>query len=82
MSTFSKGQRVMTDLGAGVIAGFERFDKDGMTIAPADEDDGQQRVLVQLDEPSKWVFHNQQVGLPHFPRRELQTVCSSTDTKE
>lgn len=88
MKTFKKGQRVIASelLGAGVIVGFEHFDKFGNGLPMVDEDPGEGRIIVQLDDPTRWAFHDKSVGLPHCFRREvqpeLQTVCSSTDSKE
>lgn len=70
---FRVGQRVLTHhQGPGKVVGFERFDQFGMTAEPSLIDNlPDSRVVVQLDDPERWAFHGQDVGLPHYPRREL-----------
>ena len=69
---FRAGQRVLTHhLGAGKVVGFERFGAGGNSGPPSLRDDGDGRVIVELDEPERWAFHGQGKGLPHFQRREL-----------
>lgn len=72
---YTKDQRVITlDKGPGVVVGFERFSPSGKQMEPSDIDieASTARVIVQLDDPTKWAFHDKGVGLPHFYRRELK----------
>lgn len=71
MTTYTKGQHVVTPHGAGKVVGFERFDEYGMSLPPTDVDPGEGRVLVALVNPSNWLASVLTESLPHYARSEL-----------
>ena len=73
MTVYTKGQRVNTNLGPGVIIGFERFDANGMTapLSDVDVEGSRSRVEVELDDPSRWAFPKEKYGNPYIYRDEM-----------
>lgn len=70
-----KGQRVRTPLGPATILGFETFNLDGMKSTVIDTDlYPDSRVLVQLDEPKKYMWWKTTQPNPYMYRSELFTL--------
>lgn len=46
------------------------FDREGKSLPPAEQDPGDGRVLIQLDQPEKWACHATH-GDPYFFRKEV-----------
>ncbi len=63
------GDRVVTEFGAGVVAGFEQFDVKGAS-APLSQAPTGGRIAIQLDPGHTWAFKHQ---LAYFREKELVT---------
>lgn len=70
MRPFYLGESVTTPLGRGEIMGFERFDRQGNSTTPSDDDNGVQRVIVKLDDSTRWA-PTKLTPHPYFGRHEL-----------
>ncbi len=56
-ATYEVGERVATCHGFGKVQGFEQFDANGSQIADTLKDNGG-RVLIELDDRTKWPCHS------------------------
>ena len=72
MTTYKVGERVTTPLGAGTVVSFEHFDDEGMSLEPSNTDQGR-RVVVKLDDPTRWAAHATH-GNPYMFRSEIQPI--------
>lgn len=63
--TYSPGDRVHTFHGVGTVRGFESFDLEGQQ-APDKLTDNGGRVLVELDDRTKWPCHSTSSGYYAF----------------
>ncbi len=66
MKLYTVGQRVTTDYGNGTIIGFETFGEDGWATEHSVYDNGESRIVVELDFPDN--FHLNKYGNPFFYR--------------
>ncbi len=73
MAKHEKGQRVTTPHGAGTVSGFERFDRDGKSLPPAQVDKGG-RVIVTLDTPADWPGASPACPDPYYWRGEINPI--------
>lgn len=67
----SKGDRVITPHGGGIVEGFEHFDGEGKSLPISALDMGG-RVVVRLDNPENWACHITGGSNPYYWPKELQ----------
>ena len=72
MDTPTVGQRVSTCYGAGTITAFEHLGHHQAVYSDAFTPGA--RIVVRLDEPSRWPCHSDNSGDPHFTLNELQEL--------
>lgn len=71
---FKKGDRVTTkDKGTGTVGHFEHFLPNGK-ITTREDQQGDGRIEVILDDPTKWVFDTKVWGDPYFFPRDLALI--------
>ena len=81
MNPLTKGQRVMTPLGAATVLGFEQFgsgiqgDRNYVPSSIIDTDNSG-RVAVTLDEPDNWLF-SKKGAIPYIFRSQIQDINES-----
>ena len=53
-SSVVKGATLLTEHGAGVVVGFERFDSSGFSAPMADIQKGKERIIIELSAGHNW----------------------------
>lgn len=70
----TKGMKVSTLFGTGIVLGFEVRGRHGKSLPPSDTpESSSSRVVVQLDNPEKWIMNEPGV-YPHFPIDSIHPV--------